>query len=59
MLIVVFISVCHQQVDHIHEEEEKDDNSCKILVYMQCLASSVHCGPPMKGWTPPEFQVLS
>jgi len=37
VLTIVFISLCHQQLDHFCEEEEKDSNWCRILDHMICL----------------------
>jgi hypothetical protein len=37
VLTVVFVSLCHEQLDHFHEEEEKDSNRYRVLVHMRHL----------------------
>jgi hypothetical protein len=39
---VIFIGICHQHLDHFHEEEEKDGNWCRILFHEVPVVSSIH-----------------
>jgi hypothetical protein len=50
-------SLCHQQLDHFCEEEEKDSNRCRIFVHKGASCILNPQGPLVKGWTPPKFQV--
>jgi hypothetical protein len=45
ILNVAFISLCHQQVDHFHEKDEKDGNKHRIVVHMRCLEYPQSSGP--------------
>jgi hypothetical protein len=35
--MIVLISLCRQQSDHFHKEEQKGSNSYRIVAHMGCL----------------------